>query len=79
MHSIDKGELSEIELRASGDSISGTKYYFSTDEGNTWEEITSLKSLMSVSGGENIQLRIEINSASTQIKAWGILYNVQST
>lgn len=67
--------VTAIELRVTGDALSGTTYQISTDGGATYTTIPSLKTQVTgFAPGTSIKLKIVLNSASTQIKSAGILY-----
>lgn len=64
------------ELRVKGESIPGTNFYVSSDGGNTWQGITSQNTLYNFSPpGKNLKIKVEFNSASTQIKSLALLYS----
>ena len=66
---------SYYELRVSGDVLSGSQYYVSSDSGNSWQIISSLNTIYSLSlPGIYLKVKIVINSANTQIKSVNLLY-----
>lgn len=66
----------QYELRASGDAIPGTTFYISSDGGNTWQSVTTLKTLYDFSSPrQNLKIKVVFNSASTQIKSLALLYS----
>lgn len=67
--------ITSVELRVSGDGLSGTTYFISSDAGTTYQSIPSLKTLKTLSPpGQNLRIKIIINSATTQIKSVGLMY-----
>ena len=68
--------ITEYEFRAVGDAIPGTDFYVSTDNGNTWQSVESLKTLYDFAPpGQNLKIKVIFNSASTQIKSLAALYS----
>jgi len=68
--------LDQFEFRAVGESIPGTSFFVSTDNGNTWQDVEKLKTLYDFSSsGQNLKIKVILNSASTQIKSLGVLYS----
>ena len=63
------------ELRVKGETIPGTVFYVSIDNGITWQSL-SLKTLKTLSPpGKNLKIKVELNSASTQIYSVVLLYS----
>ena len=63
------------ELRVNGSSLAGTNYYVSTDGGNNWQTISGLKTSITLSPpGLNLKVKIELNSANTEINSINLLY-----
>ena len=63
------------ELRVIGESLPGTNYYFSTDGGNTWQSVVALKTIYTCEPpGPTIKIKVDLNSADTQIKGIALLY-----
>ncbi len=65
----------KCEIKVSGDALTGTKYYISSDGGLSWQRVipntlTAMKTLSQV-----LQLKVNLNSASTQIKSLVLLYS----
>lgn len=61
------------ELRAKVNAI-GSNYYVSTDNGITWQSI-SLNTLLTLSPpGQYLKIKVELNSASTEIDSLCLLY-----
>jgi hypothetical protein len=65
--------ISSCEIRSVGDALSGTNYYVSTNDGATWNSITSNIKL-NVTPGNNLKIKVEINSSATQIDSLVLLY-----
>jgi hypothetical protein len=66
----------QYELRASGDAIPGTTFYVSSDGGTSWQIVTALKTLYDFAPiGQNLKVKVTLNSASTQIKSLALLYS----
>jgi len=69
-------DATEFELRVAGESLPGTKYYASSDGGVNWQEITTSKVKYDFNiPGENLMLKIELNSADTQVYSVALLYS----
>lgn len=67
--------VTHFEVRAVGDALPGTDYYVSTDNGVTWQQITALKTSQAAAPpGKNLKLKVELNSASTQVDSLALLY-----
>ena len=62
------------ELRVTGEALPGTLYYVSADNGNTWQLITPRTSLNFSPAGKYLKIKVELNSASTQIDSLSLLY-----
>jgi len=63
-----------VELRAKGESLPGTNYYVSSDGGITYQSISLNTALTLSPPGQNLKIKIELNSADTQIDAISLLY-----
>lgn len=68
-------DATKCEIKVVGDSLPGTKYYISSDGGLTWQRLlvntlTAMKTLSQV-----LQIRVNLSSASTQIKSLALLYS----
>ena len=67
--------ISRCEIRASGQSIPGTIFYISSDNGITYSTI-SLNTLKTKSlPGKSLKVEVDINSADTQIYSLVLLYS----
>lgn len=65
----------KCEIRVRGQSIPGTLFYLSVDDGVTYQSLT-LNTLKNLSPpGNNLKIKIELNSASTQIYSMVLLYS----
>lgn len=63
------------EVRATGETLPGTDYYVSTDNGNTWQSVAAFKTIYSCSPpGKNLKVKVGLNSADTQINSLVLLY-----
>ena len=62
------------ELRAIGETISGTNFYISTDNGITYQSISLNTSLTLSPPGQNLKIKIILNSADTQIDSLCLLH-----
>lgn len=62
------------ELRAIGETISGTNFYVSSDNGVTWQTISLNTSLTLSPPGQNLKIKIILNSADTQIDSLCLLH-----
>ena len=62
------------EIRVKGQSIPGTLFYVSIDNGISWQSIdqSTLKTLSPP--GKNLRIKVELNSADTQIYSLVLLY-----
>ena len=65
----------QCELRAIGESLHGTIYYVSQDNGITWQSISTNTLFTFNPPGQNLKIKVELNSASTQIKSLALLYS----
>ena len=66
--------VTECEFRANGSTLSGTLYYVSVDNGITWQSTTLNSKLILSPPGQNLKLKIGLNSATTQINSINLLY-----
>lgn len=67
--------VTECEIRVKGQSIPGTIFYISVDNGITYTELTQ-STLKAISiPGKNLRIKVEINSADTQIYSLVLLYS----
>ena len=63
------------ELRVKGETIPGTIFYISTNNGATYQSISkNIKEELSPPG-KNFRIKIELNSASTQVYGVALLYS----
>jgi hypothetical protein len=66
----------QFEMRVVGETIPGTLFYVSTDNGNTWQSISNFNTLYTFSPpGQNLKIKVVFNSASTQVKSLALLYS----
>ena len=66
--------VSQVFLKVTGDFLSGTQYAVSLDNGTNWE-IVNLEELKTmVNSGNQLRLRITLNSTSTLISSAALLY-----
>ena len=64
------------EMRVKGETLPGTVYSVSSDGGNTWQGVDALKTRYSLSPpGKNLKVKVDINSADTQITTLALLYS----
>lgn len=63
----------KCELRINGNNLSGT-YSVSSDGGNTYQEIALNSSYTLSPPGSNLKIKIELDSADTEIKGMVLLY-----
>ena len=69
-------DITQYEFRATGESIPGTSFYVSTDNGNTWQLVSALKTLYDFAPpGQNLKIKVVLSSASTQVKSLATLYS----
>ena len=67
--------VTKCELRVKGEAIPGTVFSVSVDNGINYQSIT-LNTLKTLSPpGKNLRIKVEINSASTQIYSMVLLYS----
>jgi hypothetical protein len=66
--------ITRVHVKVIGDALSGTIYYISTDDGNSYELITLETSQLLTSPGKNLRLKIVLNSANTLIDSVAVLY-----
>ncbi len=66
-------DITKVHLKVVGDALSGTIYYISTDDGVIWTEV-SLESEVTVTAGKSLRVKINLNSASTLIDSFVVLY-----
>lgn len=67
-------DVTDCELRINGEALPGTVYYVSNDNGTTWASINLNTKHTFTIQDKNLKLKIELNSASTQIEALVLLY-----
>jgi len=57
--------VTEVEMRVKGSNITDSKFYYSLNDGISWEEVTSFNTLMTpTSVGKNLKIKVELNRAS---------------
>ena len=64
----------DVELRAKGIALAGTLYYVSSDNGNTWQAISLNTKLILAPPGDNLKIKIDLTSSSTEIESINLLY-----
>jgi len=68
-------DVDYFEMRAVGESLVGVTYEISTDGGNNWQSASALKTQYACAPkGKNLNIRITLNSADTQIDSVVMLY-----
>jgi len=75
--SEDNGVTTDItacELRVSGDALPGTNYLVSVDGGIVWQSITPNVLLTPNPSGKTLKLKVELNSATTNVDSLMLLY-----
>jgi len=65
--------ITEVELRMSGNNIAGTQLFVSLDGGSVYNPI--LSGDIAISSGKNIKIKVVINSADTQVNSIALLYS----
>jgi len=65
----------KCELRVRGQSIPGTDFYVSVDNGITYQSLTKDVLKILSPPGKNLKIKVEINSAATQIYSMVLLYD----
>lgn len=71
MASVD---ITSIELRAVGEGLAGAIFYYSTDNGLSWERIEVREVKTPTVSGKNLMLKIDVSSASVSIDDCVLLY-----
>ena len=66
-------DLTFVQLKVIGDTISDVDYYISTDNGDTYQKV-ELETKTSVTAGTQLRVKVELNSASTRIDSLAVLY-----
>ena len=66
-------DITKVHLKVVGDALSGTKYYISTDDGINFNEV-ALESKVTVTAGKSLRVKINLNSASTLIDSFVVMY-----
>ena len=64
----------DAEFRVVGESLPGTNYFVSADAGGTWKSITHKELIDFSPQGNTLRIKVEINSADTQIYSMVLLY-----
>ena len=67
-------DVTEVHLKVNGNSLVGTNYWVSANNGITWESVTPDTKKILSSPGTKLKLKIELNSSSTQIDSLALLY-----
>jgi len=62
------------ELRIKGESLSGTDYWISVDNGINYQKISLNRALTLSPPGTNLKIKIDLNSSATQIDSMMLLY-----
>lgn len=74
-NTVTTSNATYYELRVKGETLTGNVYSVSTDGGNTWQSVVALKTMYAYSPpGQNLKIKVEINSADTQITSLALLY-----
>ena len=66
--------VSAVEIRIAGNNTEGTQLFVSVDGGTVFNSV--LTGDTTISPGKDIKIKVVINSASTQIRAVDLLYNL---
>ena len=66
-------DVTFVQFKVSGDFLSSVTYHFSTNNGDTYQQI-NLEEKTSVTAGSAIRVKIELNNASTLIANFVALY-----
>ena len=69
-HSTD---INYVQAKVIGDALAGTIYYASTDNGETYKQIT-LEEDIAVEPGTQLRVKIELNSTDTRVHSFALLY-----
>ncbi len=56
--------ISEIQLKYAGKDLDNSRFYFSVDNGTTWEEIIKEEYKVPIASGKWLKLKVELNSDS---------------
>lgn len=64
----------ECELRAKGETLAGTDWYVSINNGVSYQNINLNTKLSLSPPGKNLKIKVELNSADTQIESLALLY-----
>lgn len=68
--------VSKFELRAEGDNIAGNvNYYVSVDNGITWQSVSRNTLTTPTSEGNQLKIKVVLNSADAKIDTLGVLYS----
>jgi hypothetical protein len=67
--------ITSLELRAVGEYFAGATYYLSLDGGVVWTNVSAPKTVVKMTTGKNLKIKVVLNSASTQIDSLAILYS----
>ena len=70
----ESSNRTSCELRVVGETLVGTVYYVSVDDGNNWQGVSPNTSKTLSPPGKNLKIKVELNSADTQIKSLALLY-----
>jgi len=71
---IISSNATECEIRVKGETIPGTLFYLSVNDGVDYQALT-LNTKKDLSPGANLKIKVELNSASTQIYGLVLLYS----
>lgn len=66
-------DITYVQLKVVGDVLSSTKYYISTDNGDTYNSV-ELETEISVPAGTTLRVKVELNSILTLIDSLVVLY-----
>ncbi|MFH1276728.1 MAG: hypothetical protein ABIH82_06470, partial [Candidatus Woesearchaeota archaeon] len=68
-------DTSDVELRVSGESLTGTKIRLSTDGGVTYKQIWGVGAYTTFTAGKSIKIQVDFATATASIKSLAFYYN----
>jgi len=66
-------DITAVHLKVIGDTLAGTQYFISTDNGDTYTEV-NLETKTFVTAGTQLRVKVILNSTSTRLDSLAVLY-----
>lgn len=71
---VSANNITHVHLKVKGESLPGTNYWVSVDDGLSWEAIDPDVELAVGGIGTHLRVKVELNNTATQIDSLALLY-----